>query len=134
MRKEKASQVLEVMRKFKIMPISVQQRVLAVHPKTGELRTAKILTAAALNSSNEGETLRYRAQFDRSELGVPYISDSHLIPINSQGANWDLFKTKREAAAKGGVGSSPLPASSGNDQENRGEHASGLSLANEIRN
>ena len=46
--KEKYSSVLEVMRKFKIMPISVQQRVLALHPKTGELRTAKILTAASI--------------------------------------------------------------------------------------
>lgn len=66
---------------------------------------------------------------------MPYISDSQLIPINSQGANWALFKSKREAAAKGAVGSSPRPASSGNEQgENRGEQASGLSLANEIRN
>lgn len=43
------------------MPISVQQRVLAIHPKTGELRTAKILTAAALNPSSQTECLRYRA-------------------------------------------------------------------------
>jgi len=48
---------------------------LAIHPKTGELRTAKILTAAALNPGSETECLRYRAQFDRPELGVPCIND-----------------------------------------------------------
>ena len=51
--------VLEVMRKFKIMPISVQQRVLAIHPQSGELRTGKILTAASLNLQMP-EILQYR--------------------------------------------------------------------------
>lgn len=45
-RREKASEVLDIMREQKIMPISVQQRVIGFHPKTRELRTAKILSAA----------------------------------------------------------------------------------------
>ena len=56
---EMVPHVLEVMHKFKIMPISVQQRVLAIHPQSGELRTGKILTAASLNLQMP-EILQYR--------------------------------------------------------------------------
>ena len=115
--KEKIQNVLEVMRKFKIMPISVQQRVLALHPKTGELRTAKILTAASAQSDRQ----EYRAQFDSSSLGVPLIKDYHLIPINIQGANWEIFKSKDYRIH--------TPSSSQAVEEN-----GGLTLANEIRN
>ena len=62
LRKEKASQILEVMRVLKIIPISVQQRVLAIHPESKELRTAKILTAAIKKGSLfEIEPQKYRA-------------------------------------------------------------------------
>ena len=54
--KEKASHVLDIIRKFKIMPISVQQRVLAIHPKTKELRTAKILTAGSCFTDEKSVT------------------------------------------------------------------------------
>ena len=42
----KASHILDIMRYFKMIPLSVQQRVIALHPETRELKTAKILTAA----------------------------------------------------------------------------------------
>ena len=115
--KEKSQHVLEIMRRFKIMPISVQQRVLALHPKIGELRTAKILTAASVSS----DRLEYRAQFDSSSLGVPYIKDHHLIPINIQGANWEIFKGRDYRLT--------TPSSSFAPEEN-----GGVTLANEIRN
>lgn len=83
---------MEAMQKYKIIPVSVQQRVLAIHPKTKELRTAKILTAASSAGTNSYECLQYRAQFDRSDLGVPYIKDQDLVPINCQGSIWELYK------------------------------------------
>jgi len=56
---------------------------LALHPKTGELRTAKILTAAVSQTDQiQDLPIQYRAQFDRSELGVPLIKDQDLVPIN----------------------------------------------------
>ncbi len=51
----------------------VGQRVLAIHPKTRELRTASLLTS---------DVRQYHAQFDRPELGVCVISDTQLIPIS----------------------------------------------------
>ena len=87
--------------KFNIVPISVQQRVLAIHPQTYELRTAKILTSAAqVTNGNKTDSLQYRSQFDRSELGVPYIKDTNVIPIGSHGANWDLIKMKNNGNLK----------------------------------
>lgn len=68
------SLILSTIKKYNLVPISVQQRVLAMHPKTLELRTAKILTA----SDSE-----FRAQFDRPELGAPLIDDYNLVPINN---------------------------------------------------
>lgn len=83
-----------------MMPVSVQQRVIAMHPETKELRTAKILTAA-LNVNRQSnafdQPLQYRAQFDRSDLGVPYILDQNMMPINDQGANWDMYRDQYEA-------------------------------------
>jgi len=75
--------------------------------------------------------LRYRAQFDRSELGVPYINDCNLIPINSQGANWELFKSSREPASPG---QNKGESDERGQESMRGGEANGLSLANEIRN
>jgi hypothetical protein len=74
-----------------------------MHPETKELRTAKILTAA-LNVHRQSESfeqpLQYRAQFDRSDLGVPYILDLDMMPINDQGANWDMYRDQYEAAMR----------------------------------
>lgn len=85
------------MRILKIIPISVQQRVLAIHPETKELRTAKILTAAIKKGNlNDMEPIKYRAQFDRPELGVPFILDQNLVPIDDHGSNWDIFREKYE--------------------------------------
>ena len=96
------------------MPISVQQRVLALHPKTGELRTGKILSAAP-----NCEILSYRVQFDRSELGALLILDYNLIPINNQGSNWELYKNYDQGRK-----------TFSSEESNQG----GLSLANEIKN
>jgi len=51
----------------------VGQRVLAIHPKTRELRTASLLTT---------DIRSYHAQFDRTELGTVMINDLQLIPIS----------------------------------------------------
>lgn len=42
------------------------------------------------------EPLKYRAQFDRSDLGVPFILDQNMVPINDHGSNWDIFREKYE--------------------------------------
>ena len=44
--------------------------------------------------------MQFRAQFDRTDLGVPYILDQFLIPINDQGANWDMFRDQYEVHVK----------------------------------
>ena len=74
-----------------------------MHPETKELRTAKILTAALnVNRQNNSfdQPLQYRAQFDRSDLGVPYILDQNMMPINDQGANWDMYRDQYEAVMR----------------------------------
>lgn len=74
-----ASHILDIIRYFKLIPISVQQRVIALHPETNEIQPAKILTAANSNFKKMPgrfcEAMQYRAQFDRSDLGVPLILD-----------------------------------------------------------
>lgn len=57
------------------MPLSVGQRVLAVHPKTGELKTGSILTA---------ESSRFDVRFDNPDLGISLIRDSNLVPIGDR--------------------------------------------------
>lgn len=52
--------------------LMVGQRVLAVHPKVGQVKSGIILT---LDSN------RYHVQFDAHELGVCFISDTQLVPI-----------------------------------------------------
>mmetsp|Transcript_13751 Transcript_13751/g.25943 ORF Transcript_13751/g.25943 Transcript_13751/m.25943 type:complete len:544 (-) Transcript_13751:840-2471(-) len=52
--------------------LMVGQRVLAVHPKIGQVKSGNILT---LDSN------RYHVQFDAPELGVCFISDTQLVPI-----------------------------------------------------
>ena len=62
-----------MIKEYHIAPLVVSQRVLAVHPKTKELRTASLLTTDAYS---------YHAQFDRPELGVMIVSDTQLVPIS----------------------------------------------------
>lgn len=52
--------------------MTVGQRVLAIHPKTGELKTGSILTS---------EGIRFNIRFDNPELGIVLIKDYNLIPI-----------------------------------------------------
>ena len=47
--------------------------MLAIHPRTRELRTASLLTT---------DITSFHAQFDRTELGTMIIADIHLIPIS----------------------------------------------------
>jgi hypothetical protein len=44
-RLQTAKLVVDLVRELKIVPVSVQQRVLALHQKSGELRSAKVLTS-----------------------------------------------------------------------------------------
>ena len=107
--------------------------MLALHPKTGELRTAKILTAAMSQTDQiQDLPIQYRAQFDRSALGVPLIKDQDLVPINIQGANWELFRNKFD---KDKNSKSNLGPNEGASKDNKDEASNnGLTLANEIRN
>lgn len=69
----KVKEVLMMVKEYKIAPLIVGQRVLALHPKTRELRTASLLTS---------DVKSYHAQFDRPELGVIIINDRQLVPIS----------------------------------------------------
>ncbi|KAL9356099.1 hypothetical protein Peur_049352 [Populus x canadensis] len=54
-------------------PLSVGQRVIAIHPKTRELHDGSVLTV---------DHDRCRVQFDRAELGVEFVKDIDCMPSN----------------------------------------------------
>ncbi|XP_063939454.1 protein ALWAYS EARLY 3-like isoform X3 [Daucus carota subsp. sativus] len=54
-------------------PLSVGQRVIAIHPKTREIHDGSVLTV---------DHNRCRVQFDRPELGVEFVMDIDCMPLN----------------------------------------------------
>ncbi|KAA3485308.1 protein ALWAYS EARLY 3 isoform X2 [Gossypium australe] len=54
-------------------PLSVGQRVIAVHPKSREIHDGSVLTV---------DYSRYRIQFDSPELGVEFVMDVDCMPLN----------------------------------------------------
>lgn len=54
-------------------PLSVGQRVIAIHPKTRELHDGSVLTI---------DHDKCRVQFDRPELGVEFVMDIDCMPSN----------------------------------------------------
>ncbi|KAL1548484.1 protein ALWAYS EARLY 3-like isoform X2 [Salvia divinorum] len=54
-------------------PLSVGQRVIAIHPKTREIHDGSVLTV---------DHLKCRVQFDRQELGVEFVMDIDCMPVN----------------------------------------------------
>ncbi|XVF28360.1 hypothetical protein REPUB_Repub15cG0023000 [Reevesia pubescens] len=54
-------------------PLSVGQRVIAVHPKTREIHDGSVLIV---------DHNRYRIQFDNPELGVEFVVDIDCMPLN----------------------------------------------------
>ncbi|XP_057806018.1 protein ALWAYS EARLY 3-like isoform X2 [Salvia miltiorrhiza] len=54
-------------------PLSVGQRVIAIHPKTREVHDGSVLTV---------DHSRCRVQFDRHELGVEFVMDIDCMPLN----------------------------------------------------
>ncbi|KAK4425827.1 protein ALWAYS EARLY 3 [Sesamum alatum] len=54
-------------------PLSVGQRVIAIHPKTREIHDGSVLTV---------DHSKCRIQFDRHELGVEFVMDIDCMPLN----------------------------------------------------
>ncbi|CAK7333147.1 unnamed protein product, partial [Dovyalis caffra] len=54
-------------------PLSVGQRIVALHPKTSEIHDGSVLTV---------DHSRFRVQFDRPELGVEFVMDVDCMPLN----------------------------------------------------
>ncbi|KAL7104987.1 hypothetical protein ACP275_07G016600 [Erythranthe tilingii] len=54
-------------------PLSVGQRVIAIHPKTREIHDGSVLTV---------DHSKCRVQFDRPELGVEFVMDIDCMPLN----------------------------------------------------
>ncbi|GMI79542.1 ARABIDOPSIS THALIANA ALWAYS EARLY 3, ALWAYS EARLY 3 [Hibiscus trionum] len=54
-------------------PLSVGQRVIAIHPKTREVSDGKVLTV---------DHDRCRVQFDSPDLGVEFVMDIDCMPLN----------------------------------------------------
>ncbi|GMJ02051.1 ARABIDOPSIS THALIANA ALWAYS EARLY 3, ALWAYS EARLY 3 [Hibiscus trionum] len=54
-------------------PLSVGQRVIAIHPKTWEIQDGSVLVV---------DYSRYRIQFDSPELGVEFVTDIDCMPLN----------------------------------------------------
>ncbi|KAL1543106.1 protein ALWAYS EARLY 3-like isoform X2 [Salvia divinorum] len=55
-------------------PLSVGQRVIAIHPKTREIHDGSVLTV---------DHSKCRIQFDCQELGVEFVMDIDCMPVNS---------------------------------------------------
>lgn len=53
-------------------PLSVGQRIIAIHPRTREIHDGSVLTV---------DRSRYRVQFDRRELGVEFVRVNFLAAI-----------------------------------------------------
>ncbi|PSR92630.1 Protein ALWAYS EARLY like [Actinidia chinensis var. chinensis] len=54
-------------------PLSVGQRVMAIHPRTKQIHDGNVLTV---------DHSRCRVQFDRTELGVEFVQDIDCMPLN----------------------------------------------------
>ncbi|KAF2310984.1 hypothetical protein GH714_018913 [Hevea brasiliensis] len=54
-------------------PLSVGQRIIALHPKTREIHDGSVLTV---------DHSRCRVQFDQPELGVEFVMDVDCMPLN----------------------------------------------------
>nr|XP_027075043.1 protein ALWAYS EARLY 3-like [Coffea arabica] len=54
-------------------PLTVGQRVIAIHPKTREIHDGSVLTV---------DHSRCRVQFDRPELGVEFVMDVDCMPLD----------------------------------------------------
>lgn len=54
-------------------PLTVGQKVIAIHPKTREVHNGKVLTV---------DHDRCRIQFDRPEIGVDFVMDVDCMPLN----------------------------------------------------
>ncbi|KAI5580997.1 hypothetical protein BDE02_08G190900 [Populus trichocarpa] len=54
-------------------PLSVGQRIIALHPRTSEIHDGSILTV---------DHSRCHVQFDRPELGVEFVMDVDCMPLN----------------------------------------------------
>lgn len=63
----------QILNDFSLMPLTVGQRVLAVHPKTFELKTGSILTS---------DYNKFDVRFDNPDLGIGLIKDYNIIPIS----------------------------------------------------
>ena len=66
------SECNEILLKGKVVPLVVGQRVLAVHPKTGEMKTGSILTT---------EGSEFDIRFDNPELGIVLIKDFNIVAM-----------------------------------------------------
>ncbi|CAK7340694.1 unnamed protein product [Dovyalis caffra] len=76
-------------------PLSVGQRVIAIHPKTRELHDGSVLTV---------DHDRCRVQFDRAELGVEFVKKFVVMPIE---VSW----TEKSVVAAHNMGRSGSAAS-----------------------
>ncbi|EXB74814.1 hypothetical protein L484_023558 [Morus notabilis] len=54
-------------------PLSVGQRVIAIHPRTREMHNGTVLTV---------DHSRYHVQFDQPDLGVEFVMDIECMPLN----------------------------------------------------
>ncbi|KAL5783706.1 hypothetical protein ACOSP7_008735 [Xanthoceras sorbifolium] len=72
-------------------PLSVGQRVIAIHPKTRELHDGSVLTV---------DHDKCRVQFDRPEIGVEFVMDIDCMPANPLDNVPEAFRRQIIAADK----------------------------------
>ncbi|KAF8369540.1 hypothetical protein HHK36_032442 [Tetracentron sinense] len=72
-------------------PLSVGQRVIALHPKTREIHDGSILTV---------DCNCFKVQFDRSELGVEFVRDIDCMPLNPLENMPEALKRENVAVGK----------------------------------
>ncbi|CAM6123269.1 unnamed protein product [Calypogeia fissa] len=67
-------------------PLTVGQRVIAKHPKTGQIHDGSILTV---------DRSRCRVQFDRTDLGVEFVMDIDAMPVHPLDNMPEIMRRKR---------------------------------------
>ncbi|OMO69338.1 Always early, putative isoform 3, partial [Corchorus capsularis] len=100
-------------------PLSVGQRVIAVHPKTREIHDGSVLIV---------DRNRYRIQFDSPELGVEFVMDIDCMPLNPL-ENLPALLVRQHAAISEYVENYNEPKMNGQPKESKMEVEESMKFA-----
>ncbi|OMO53706.1 hypothetical protein CCACVL1_28433 [Corchorus capsularis] len=105
-------------------PLSVGQRVIAVHPKTREIHDGSVLIV---------DRSRYRIQFDSPELGVEFVMDIDCMPLNPL-ENLPVSLVRQHAAISKYVENYNEPKMNGQPKESKMEESMKFAQCENLEN